>query len=158
MSQRLQGDGEETSISNQPNINSFEIISRDSLLKLNTLNLECEKNQVIWLLKKPQLPTISNVAQKLNKVSLFTVPDILSSPPEDFSNKTKILLHPNEKFIKKKKAFSLAGKDKEPKFVPYEPYKGCIKPLMGSIEKTEKFKENSAPKSQSKFQTEEQVQ
>lgn len=79
-----------------------------------------------------ELPSISNIAQKLDKVSLLSVPDplILSAPPADIDSKPKILLRPVEGYLPERKPSSL-NRRKEPKFVPYEPYKGCVKPIVG---------------------------
>lgn len=92
------------------------------------------------------LPKVVDIAHKLTKVSVTATPDssILNVPPKDFIKKNIILLHPKNVTSFDKKFPSSRHKRNEPKFVPYEPYKACVKPIISKksikLEKCQKEK------------------
>ena len=102
-------------------------------------------NKVSNELRLPvNIPEIEKIAQRLNKISLLSPPDpkVLNVFPESIETSVKVQLHPikskNVNGIKNSQVTSLnkncRRSRKDPKFVPYEPYKGCVKPI---------FKENN---------------
>ncbi|XP_076061760.1 uncharacterized protein LOC143037434 isoform X2 [Oratosquilla oratoria] len=86
----------------------------------------------------PSLPEVKMVANKLTKVPLFTSPDmaLLNVPPKDLSSKKIIPLTAKKQIITSpidNKTVSLqtsVSSNEEPKFIPYEPYRGCVKPIF----------------------------
>lgn len=78
------------------------------------------------------LPKVVDIAHKLTKVSVTATPDssLLNVPPKDLSKKNIIPLHPKNVSSVNKKFPSSRHKRNEPKFVPYEPYKACVKPIV----------------------------
>ena len=87
--------------------------------------------------KDTHLPKIEDIAQKLTKVSIMSSPDshLLNTPPKDISTKISCRLHPQiltkgVTHISRERTMDLhSQKRKEPRFIPYEPYKGCVKPI-----------------------------
>ncbi|XP_042217616.1 golgin-45-like isoform X2 [Homarus americanus] len=114
------------------------------------------------------LPEIADIAHKLTKVSIMSSPDsyLLNAPPKDLHTKKIIRLTPKTKnsslFLSAREKTSSVSlysqKRKDPKFVPYEPYKGCVRPILkkkskiGSkqrndeTEKTETIEEDTSNK------------
>ncbi|KAB7494756.1 hypothetical protein Anas_07714, partial [Armadillidium nasatum] len=130
---RSEGDGEETTVTLPQAEVSGECSTFKKKVKLENKLKTCSKTELTKALQvNVELPSISNIAQKLDKVSLLSVPDplILSAPPSDIDCKPKILLRPVEGYLPERKPSSF-NKRREPKFVPYEPYKGCVKPIVG---------------------------
>ncbi|KAG0693514.1 Golgin-45 [Chionoecetes opilio] len=96
------------------------------------------------------LPEIMEIASKLTKVSIMSTPDsqLLNAAPKDLNTKKKILLHP--KLVTPVAAgrggssrtaaagARLKGK-RDPRFVPYEPYKGCVKPIQPKKKKKKRI-------------------
>ncbi|KAK4320314.1 hypothetical protein Pmani_008820 [Petrolisthes manimaculis] len=84
------------------------------------------------------LPKVLDIAYKLTKVSVTTKPDsdLLNVPPKNFLCGQNIIpLYPYKKKERSgsggDKVFATARpKRREPKFVPYEPYKACVKPIL----------------------------
>ncbi|KAK3895889.1 hypothetical protein Pcinc_000497 [Petrolisthes cinctipes] len=99
------------------------------------------------------LPKVLDIAYKLTKVSVTTTPDsnLLNVPPKDLSSKNIIPLYPykNRSSFSDKKFSTSRPKRKEPKFVPYEPYKACVKPII--ITKNKKIQK--CPKEKKKGKT-----
>ncbi|RXG71218.1 Golgin-45 [Armadillidium vulgare] len=130
---RSEGDGEETTVTLPQAEISGGCSTFKKKVKLENKLKNCSKTELTKALQvNVELPSISNIAQKLDKVSLLSVPDplILSAPPSDIDCKPKILLRPVEGYLPERKPSSF-NKRREPKFVPYEPYKGCVKPIVG---------------------------
>lgn len=87
------------------------------------------------------LPEIMEIASKLTKVSIMSSPDsqLLNTAPKDLNMKKMILLHPKSvpssltHTGSSRSRLPAAGRSngkKDPRFVPYEPYKGCVKPIL----------------------------
>lgn len=93
------------------------------------------------------LPKVADIAHKLTKVSVTATPDssLLNVPPKDLSEKNIIPLYPKNVTSFDKKFPSSRHKRNEPKFVPYEPYKACVKPIISKksikLEKCQKEKQ-----------------
>lgn len=91
---------------------------------------------------KNNLPEIMEIATKLTKVSIMSSPDsqLLNAAPKDLDMKKKIILLPKTVPPKTSNITTTsssrtpaAGRSKgkrDPRFVPYEPYKGCVKPIL----------------------------
>ncbi|XP_064081646.1 golgin-45-like isoform X1 [Macrobrachium nipponense] len=117
--------------------------------------------------EKPQkdktLPSIQDIAQKLTKVSIMSSPDchLLNTPPKDVNAKISYRLHP-QLLTKSSAPIHKDGspnfhnqKRKEPRFIPYEPYKGCVKPIdckktkskakVGGLPETTKHQNKTSP-------------
>lgn len=110
------------------------------------------------------LPEIMEIASKLTKVSIMSSPDsqLLNAAPKDLDTKKKILLHPKAASSSVSQITSSSssrmpavGRSKgkrDPRFVPYEPYKGCVKPIL--LRKKKKRSRSSPRRSRSSERTE----
>lgn len=88
------------------------------------------------------LPEIIEIASKLTKVSIMSSPDskLLNTAPKDLDTKKKIHLIPKAASSKATVSGSSSTRTpavgarsrgkRDPRFVPYEPYKGCVKPIQ----------------------------
>ena len=81
---------------------------------------------------------MESIAQKLDKVCVLTLPDAhLINEPKTLDPKIKIQLFPSNKnkfsymrSLSSTRNSNSYKKRKDPKFIPYEPYKGCVKPIF----------------------------
>ncbi|KAK7086768.1 Blzf1p [Halocaridina rubra] len=156
--QRSQGDGEEQAGPIPPVIQDVADIDgkhyKPELIAKDLLGSFPEKFESSDgpLLKKESsnksLPNIDDIAQKLTKVSIMSSPDshLLNTPPLDIVTKTTYRLHPKHMTKSPIQATwntSLnlqSQKRKEPRFIPYEPYKGCVRPIANKKGKKVKGK------------------
>ncbi|CAL4214265.1 unnamed protein product, partial [Meganyctiphanes norvegica] len=93
--------------------------------------------------KSHKVPEVHEIASKLSRASIMSTPDdvFLNTPSNIGSKKMfqitpKALLNtpqahktPSHSSWTSKSDTISTHKEKEPKFVPYEPYKGCVKPI-----------------------------
>ena len=93
------------------------------------------------------LPEIMEIATKLTKVSIMASPDshLLNAAPKDLHTKRKIYLIPKAVVgsssggsIRTPAAGGRSKGKRDPRFVPYEPYKGCVKPIQQRKKKKKK--------------------
>ncbi|XP_045137406.1 uncharacterized abhydrolase domain-containing protein DDB_G0269086-like isoform X2 [Portunus trituberculatus] len=91
------------------------------------------------------LPEIIEIASKLTKVSIMSSPDsqLLNAAPKDLDAKKKILLIPKATSSLGSTRTPAAGArsrgKRDPRFVPFEPYKGCVKPIQLRKKKKKKI-------------------
>lgn len=84
------------------------------------------------------LPEVVDIACKLTKVSIMSSPDthLLNAPPKDLHTKKIIPITPKTQnsssfqYSRERTSNVYTQRRKDPKFVPYEPYKGCVKPIL----------------------------
>lgn len=84
------------------------------------------------------LPEIIEIASKLTKVSIMSSPDsqLLNAAPKDLDAKKKIMLIPKAATsgisgsTRTPAAGARSRGKRDPRFVPFEPYKGCVKPIQ----------------------------
>lgn len=110
------------------------------------------------LVSEKYLPEVADIAHKLTKVSVMSTPDthLLNTPPKDMQTKRMIPVLPSSPSGGVAAALCAAAREgstslytqkrKEPKFVPYEPYKGCVKPIF-TKKKTKVVQQEAAGKS-----------
>nr|XP_045584111.1 uncharacterized protein LOC123746564 isoform X1 [Procambarus clarkii] len=118
-------------------------------LKLDNTELEspviARKDRVHTIKQTSEnyLPEVADIAQKLTKVSIMSCPDtnLLNLPPKDLYTKKIIPVIPRTQNMssflctRERNSYVYSKKRKEPKFVPYEPYKGCVKPILNKKNK-----------------------
>ncbi|XP_068224830.1 golgin-45 [Palaemon carinicauda] len=125
-----------------PEIRNLQEKFENTSLEENTIvvkdGLKSDKSLYEKPCKDNKLPKIQDIAQKLTKVSIMSSPDshLLNTPPKDVNVKISYRLHPQ---LLTKSSTTPDKKDgspnfqnhkrKEPRFIPYEPYKGCVKPI-----------------------------
>lgn len=89
------------------------------------------------------LPEVADIALKLTKVSIMSAPDtyLLNTPPKNLNKERIIPLIPRSQSTgslsctRERASNIYSKKRKDPKFVPYEPYKGCVKPILSKKNK-----------------------
>lgn len=108
------------------------------------------------------LPEIIEIASKLTKVSIMSSPDsqLLNAAPKDLDAKKKILLIPKATTrlgisggsTRTPAAGARSRGKRDPRFVPFEPYKGCVKPIQ--LRKKKKKKGGCKRKSSERMEVE----
>lgn len=104
----------------------------------STVKLGKEYNPDVKQPSNKLLPEVVDIAHKLTKVSIMSSPDtyLLNTPPKDLHTKKIIPLAPKAQnssslhCAKEGTSSVYSKRRKDPKFVPYEPYKGCVKPIL----------------------------